>query len=175
MEEVKDFQVTVRPYRRRDRTQVLRLVRELEVEMAEKFQGVKIKSGLEDYRKRYLNPRNKYKTFVALVDKKVVGFLIGYPSLGAPEVDKMYDVLPLPKGTVPPEFYLQITFVSKPFRNRGISKLLHKHVIEYARQQGYKEIYACIAKWNEPELKVIRSFKFKEKDLGYRYRLSLKF
>lgn len=175
MDKEKEFQVTVRPYRRRDRDQVLKLVRELEAEMAEKFEAVKIKSGIEDYRKRYLNPRYKYKTFVALVKKKVVGFLIGYPSLGAPEVDRMYDVLPLRKGTVPPEFYLQITFVSRAFRNRGISKLLHKHVIEYARQQGYKEIYACIAKWNEPELRVIRSFKFEEKDLGYRYRLSLKF
>lgn len=170
-----DLQVTVRPYRRRDRAQILRLVRELEAEMAQKFHGVKIKSGIEDYRKRYLNPRYKYKTFVALLGKKVVGFLIGFPSLGAPEVDRMYDILPLPKGTVPPEFYLQITFVSPPYRNRGISKLIHRHVIDYARRQGYKEIYACIAKWNEPELKVIRSFKFKEKDLGYRYRLSLKF
>lgn len=175
MDKDKEFRVTVRPYRRRDRTQVLKLVRELEAEMAEKFQAVRIKSQIEDYRKRYLNPRYKYKTFVALVEKKVVGFLIGYPSLGAPEVDRMYDVLPLPKGTVPPEFYLQITFVSRAFRNRGISKLLHKHVIEYAQKQGYKEIYACIAKWNEPELRVIRSFKFKEKDLGYRYRLSLRF
>jgi len=175
MKREKEFRVTVRPYRRRDRDQVLELVKELEAELAEKFQAVKIQSGIEDYRKRYLNPRTKYKTFVALAGKKVVGYLIGYPSLGAPEVDGMYDVLPLPRGTVPPEFYLQITFVSRPFRNRGISKLLHRHVIEYARQQGYREIYACIAKWNEPELHVIRSFKFKEKDLGYRYRLSLKF
>lgn len=175
MDEEKEFRVTVRPYRRRDRNQVLKLVKELEAEMAEKFQGVRIKSGIDDYRKRYLNPRYKYKTFVALVEKKVVGFLIGYPSLGAPEVDRMYDVLPLRRGTIPPEFYLQITFVSKPFRNRGISKLLHKHVIEYVRQQGYQEIYACIAKWNVPELKVIRSFKFKEKDLGHRYLLTLRF
>jgi GNAT superfamily N-acetyltransferase len=170
----KEFQVTVREYRSRDRDSLLQLVRELEAELAEKFQAVKIKSGIEDYRKRYLKPATKYKTFVAVAGNKIVGYLMGFPSLGAPEVDTMYDILPLPPSAVPPEFYLQITFVSKPFRNRGISKLLHKHVIEYARQRGHKEVYACIAKWNDPELKVIRSFKFEDKDLGYRYRLSLK-
>jgi GNAT superfamily N-acetyltransferase len=174
MKKEKELRVTVREYRPRDRDEILKLVKELEADLAEKFQAVKIKSGIEDYRKRYLNPATKYKTFVAVAKKNIVGYLMGYPSLGAPEVDNMYDILPLPPGAVPPEFYLQITFVSKPFRNRGISKLLHKHVVEYARQRGHKEVYACIAKWNDPELKVIRSFKFKEKNLGYRYRLSLK-
>jgi GNAT superfamily N-acetyltransferase len=174
MKKEKELRVMVREYRPRDRDEILKLVKELEADLAEKFQAVKIKSGIEDYRKRYLNPATKYKTFVAVAKKKIVGYLMGYPSLGAPEVDNMYDILPLPPGAVPPEFYLQITFVSKPFRNRGISKLLHKHVVEYARQRGHKEVYACIAKWNDPELKVIRSFKFKEKNLGYRYRLSLK-
>jgi len=174
MKEGKEFRVTVRECRPRDRDEILKLVKELERELAEKFQAFKIKSGIEDYRKRYLKPATKYKTFVAVAGKKIVGYLMGYPSLGAPEVDTMYDILPLPRGAVPPEFYLQITFVSKPFRNHGISKLLHKHAIEYARQQGHKEVYACIAKWNDPELKVIRSFRFEEKDLGYRYRLSLK-
>ena len=84
------------------------------------------------------------------------------------------DVLPVAPGQVPPEFYLQITFVSKPFRNRGISKMLHKRIVEYAREQGHKELYACIAKWNEPEIAVIKSLKFEIKDLGYRYRLSLR-
>lgn len=168
------IRVTIREYRPEDMEQVLDLVRELEAEMAEKFHAVKIKSVIEDYRTRYLNPSYKYKTFVALVDRKVIGYLIGYPSLGAPEIDNMYDVLPLAPGTLPPEFYMQITFVSKPFRKKGISTRLHKSVIDYAKKQGFKEIYACIAKWNDPELRVIRSLKFQAKDLGYRYRLSLK-
>jgi len=168
-----EFRVTIREYRPHDLEQVLDLVRELEAEMAEKFRTV-IKSGLDDYRFRYLNPANKYKTFVALVGRKVIGYLIGYPSLGAPEIDNMYDVLPLAPGTFPPEFYLQITFVSKPYRKRGVSTRLHKRVIDYAKKQGFKEIYACIAKWNDPELRVIRSLEFQAKDLGYRYRLSLK-
>jgi GNAT superfamily N-acetyltransferase len=87
----------------------------------------------------------------------------------------MYDILPVSPKWTPPEFFLQITFVSKSFRNQGISKGLHKIIIEYARKQGHKEVYACIAKWNVPEIKVIRSLKFKLKDLGYRYRLTLKF
>ncbi len=168
------LQLKIREYRPGDLNQVLSLVKELESELAEKFSPVKIKSSLKVYRTRYLNPANKYKTFVALVGRRVVGYLMGYPSLGAPEIDNMYDALPLAPGQQPPEFYLQITFVSKPFRNKGISTLLHERVIAYAKQQGFKEIYACIAKWNEPELRVIRSFKFNEKDLGYRYRLSLK-
>lgn len=167
------FQVTIREYRPEDLEQVLDLVRELEEEMAEKFKAI-IKSGLDDYRFRYLNPANKYKTFVALVNRKVIGYLIGYPSLGAPEIDNMYDVLPLAPGTFPPEFYMQITFVSKPYRKKGVSTRLHKKVIDYAKKHGFKEIYACIAKWNDPELRVIRSLKFQAKDLGYRYRLSLK-
>jgi len=165
--------VTIREYRPGDLGEVLDLVRELEAEMAEKFKTV-IKSGLDDYRFRYLNPANKYKTFVALVDRKVIGYLIGYPSLGAPEIDNMYDVLPLAPGTFPPEFYMQITFVSKPYRKKGVSTRLHKKVIDYAKKHGFKELYACIAKWNDPELRVIRSLKFQAKDLGYRYRLSLK-
>jgi GNAT superfamily N-acetyltransferase len=168
------LRVKIREYRPGDLNQVLGLVKELESELAERFSPVKIKSSLKVYRTRYLNPANKYRTFVALVGRKVVGYLMGYPSLGAPEIDNMYDTLPLAPGHQPPEFYLQITFVSKPFRNQGISTQLHKRVISYAKQKGFKEIYACIAKWNDPELRVIRSFKFSKKDLGYRYRLSLK-
>jgi GNAT superfamily N-acetyltransferase len=167
--------LTIREYRKKDLPQLLELVRELERELADKFKGVKVKSSVDVYRTRYLNSANKYRTFVALVKGKVVGYLMGYPSLGAPEIDNMYDVLPLPKGEQPPEFYLQITFVSKPYRRQGISTRLHERVIAYARQRGFKEVYACIAKWNDPELRVIRSFKFQAKDLRYRYRLTLKF
>lgn len=168
------LEVKIREYQPEDLEQVLDLVRELESELTHRFKDVRIKSGIEDYRNRYLKPRNKYKTFVALVDDKVVGYLMGYPSLGAPEVDNMYDILPVSSAWTPPEFFLQITFVSKPYRNQGISKNLHKDVIEYARRKGHKEVYACIAKWNIPEIRVIKSLKFKVKDLGYRYRLTLK-
>ncbi|MFO7980281.1 MAG: GNAT family N-acetyltransferase [Candidatus Aminicenantes bacterium] len=166
--------VKIRQYKQQDLEQVLDLVKELESELENKFSDVKLKSGIENYKNRYLKPGNKYKTFVALIDNKVVGFLMGYPSLGAPEVDNMYDVLPVSSDWTTPEFYLQITFVSKPYRNQGISKKLHKKVIDYAREKGHKEVYACIAKWNSPEIKVIESIKFEKKDLGYRYRLSLK-
>lgn len=167
--------VKIREYKPGDLEQFLGLVKELETELAEKFKDVKIKSGIEDYRNRYLKSGNKYRTFVAVVDRKVVGYLMGYPSLGAPEVDNMYDILPVSSNWNPPEFFLQITFVSKPYRSQGISKALHVKIIDYARKQGHKEVYACIAKWNIPEIKVIRSLKFKLKDLGYRYRLTLKF
>ena len=168
------FEVKIREYRPEDLDRVLGLAKELELEMKEKFKNVIIKSGVDSYRNRYLRPGNKYKTFVAVVDDKIVAYLMGYPSLGAPEVDNMYDILPVSSDRTPPEFYLQITFVSKLYRNQGISKKLHNKIIEYARKQGHKEVYACIAKWNHPEIKVIRSLKFEEKDLGYRYRLSLK-
>jgi len=167
-------EVKIREYRPEDLDQVLQLVRELEAEMAEKFKDIKIKSGESDYRNRYLKPENKYKIFIALVVDKIVGYLMGYPSVGAPEVDNMYDVLPVSSNRATPEFYLQITFVSKPYRNKGISKRLHREIIDYAKKQGHREVYACIAKWNTPEIKVIESLKFKVKDLGYRYRLSLK-
>lgn len=166
--------VKIREYRPEDLEQLLDLVRELEAELAEKFKDVRIKSGIEDYRNRYLKPGNKYKTFVAVAEDRVVGYLMGYPSLGAPEVDNMYDILPVSSNWTPPEFFLQITFVSKPFRSQGISKALHREIIEYVKKQGHKEVYACIAKWNLPEIKVIRSLKFKLKDLGYRFRLTLK-
>jgi GNAT superfamily N-acetyltransferase len=169
------MEIQVREYRPEDLEVVLALVRELEAELAERFPDVKIVSGVKDYRDHYLKPGTKYKTFLALVEDRIVGFLIGYPSLGAPEVDQMYDVLPVSPGWTPPEFYLQMTFVSRPFRGRGISKRLHTEVVDYARRQGFKEVYACIAKWNESELRVIHSLKFDLKDLGYRYRLTLKF
>ena len=169
-----DLGVKIRKYQPEDLEQVLGLVEELESELAQRFPDVKIKSGIKDYRNRYLKPGNKYKTVVALVDGKIVGYLMGYPSLGAPEVDNMYDILPVSSKWTPPEFFLQITFVSKPYRNQGISKKLHRYIIEYARRQGHKEVYACIAKWNIPEIKVIKSLKFRVKDLGYRYRLTLK-
>ncbi len=168
------FEIKIREYQPEDLEPILDLVKELEAELAEKFKDVKIQSGIENYRNRYLKRGNKYKTFVAEVDGTAVGFLMGYPSLGAPEVDNMYDMLPVASDWTPPEFFLQITFVSKPFRNQGISKKLHREIIEYARKQGYKEVYACIAKWNVPEIRVIRKLKFKLKDLGYRYRLTLK-
>lgn len=168
------LEVKIREYQPKDLEQVLGLVRELESELAGRFKEVKIKSGIDDYKSRYLKPRNKHKTFVAVVDNRAVGYLMGYPSLGAPEVDNMFDILPVSPKWTPPEFFLQITFVSKPYRNQGISKKLHKEIIEYARKRGHKEVYACIAKWNLPEIKVIRSLEFHMKDLGYRYRLTLK-
>jgi len=168
------LKVKIREYKPKDLEQVLGLVKELESELAGRFKEVKIKSGIEDYRNRYLKPGNKYKIFIAVVDNRIVGYLMGYPSLGAPEVDNMFDILPVSPKWRPPEFFLQITFISKPYRNQGISKRLHKEIIEYARKRGHKEVYACIAKWNLPEIKVIRSLKFHEKDLGYRYRLTLK-
>jgi len=166
--------VTIREYKPEDLDQILDLVRELERELAEKFKGVKVKSSVDDYRKRYLNPANKYKTFVAVAGGRIVGFLLGYPSLGAPEIDTMYDVLPLAPGEQPAEYYLQLAFVSRAFRNQKISTRLHERVIAYAREKGFKEVYACIAKWNDPELHVVRSLKFQAKDLRYRYRLTLK-
>ncbi len=167
--------VNIREYKPADLDQILDLVRELERELAEKFKGVKVKSSVDDYRRRYLNPANKYKTFVAVAGGRIVGFLLGYPSLGAPEIDTMYDVLPLARGEQPAEYYLQLAFVSKPFRNQKISTRLHERVIAYAKEKGFKEVYACIAKWNDPELRVVRSLKFQAKDLRYRYRLTLKF
>jgi GNAT superfamily N-acetyltransferase len=167
-------EITVREYRPEDLEQVLDLARELEAELAEQFKDVEIQSGLDDYRNRYLKPGHKYKTYVALAGDKVVGYLIGYPSLGAPEVDYTYDMLPKSLIWAPPEFFLQIAFVSKPFRNQGISKRLHLAIIDYARSQGFREVYTCIAKWNIPEIKVISALKFEVKDLGYRYRLTLK-
>ncbi len=131
-------QLTIREYRPADLDQILDLVRELERELAEKFKGVKVKSSIDEYRKRYLNPANKYKTFVAVLGDRIIGFLLGYPSLGAPEIDTMYDVLPLPKGEHPPEYYLQLAFVFKPFRKKGISTRLHERVIAYAREKGSK-------------------------------------
>jgi GNAT superfamily N-acetyltransferase len=174
MEHKSKLNVAIREYDAKDLEQLLDLVRELEAELAEKFKAP-VKSGVEDYRRRYLNPANKYRTWVAVINDKVVGYLMGYPSLGTPEIDHMYDVLPLPSGSQPPEFYMQITFVSKPYRKKGISTRLHEKVIAYAKEHGFKEVYACIAKWNDPELRVIESFKFIKKDLGYRYRLTLKF
>lgn len=164
----------VREYRPEDLEGVLALVAELEAEMSEKFDGVSIKPGGPEYKSRYLKAGNKFKTFVGLIDGRVVGYLLGWPILGAPEVDNMYDVLPVSKSWKPAEFYFHITFVSKPFRNRGISKRLHLAALKYAKKQGHKEVYACIAKWNEKELAVIRSLGFQEKDLGYRMRFSIK-
>jgi GNAT superfamily N-acetyltransferase len=166
--------VRIRKYRPADLEQVLDLVRELEAELEEKFKPVQVQSAVDDYRERYLKPGNKHVTFVALLDDRVVGYLMGYPSLGAPEIDTLYDILPTSPGSTPPEFYLQITFVSMPYRKQGISTRLHRRIIAYAKKQGHKEVYACIAKWNQPEIKVIESLKFQLKDLGYRYRLTLK-
>jgi len=164
----------VRKYRPADLTQVLGLVRELEAELARKYPEVKIQSGLRNYRTRFLKPGTRYETFVAVARGRILGYMIGRSSLGSPEVDLMYDVVSASARWKPPEYYLQITFVSEPFRNRGISKALHQKVVEHARRNGYQEIYACIAKWNESELAVIQSCGFVKRDLGSRYRLSLK-
>lgn len=168
------FRFKVRNYRMSDLTDVLVLVRELEAELARKFPEVRIQSGLGNYRNRYLKPGTRCETFVAEAGGRIIGYMIARPSLGSPEVDNMYDILSGSARWKPPEYYLQITFVSEPFRNKGVSKALHRKAIERARRKGYKEIYACIAKWNRPELAVIESCGFVKLDLGSRYRLSLK-
>jgi GNAT superfamily N-acetyltransferase len=168
------FKFKVRRYRPSDLSGVLALVREFESELARKFPDVHVRSGLANYRTRYLKPGMRYETFVAEAGGRLIGYMIGRPSLGSPEVDTMYDVLSGSPRWKPPEYYLQITFVSVAFRNMGVSKALHRLVIEHARLKGYREIYACIAKWNLPELAVIESCSFVRLDLGSRYRLSLK-
>jgi GNAT superfamily N-acetyltransferase len=164
----------VRQYRPEDLDGVLALLKELEAEIGEKFEGVEIRSVEDDYIKRYLKPGNKYRTFVALSGGTVVGYLMGFPSLGAPEIDDMSDILPRFQNYAPSEFYLKITYVSKPFRRRGISTALHRAVIRHAREQGFKEVYACIAKWNEPEIAVLKVLDFEMKDLGWRFRTCFK-
>ncbi|MCJ7611469.1 MAG: GNAT family N-acetyltransferase [Candidatus Aminicenantes bacterium] len=168
------FKFKVRKYRMSDLTDVLHLVRDFEAELARKFPEVRIQSGLNNYKTRYLKPGTRYETFLAAAGGRIIGYMIGRPSLGSPEVDTMYDILTGSARWKPPEYYLQITFVSEPFRNKGVSTELHRKVIEHARRKGYKEIYACIAKWNRPELAVIESCGFFRLDLGSRYRLSLK-
>ena len=164
----------VREYRPEDQEGVLNLLKELEAEIGERFEGVEIRSVEEDYIERYLKPGHKYRTFIALSGGTVVGYLMGFPSLGAPEIDDMSDVLPPFQNYAPSEFYLKITYVSKPFRRHGISTALHRAVIQYARGQKFKEVYACIAKWNEPELAVLKDLDFEMKDLGWRFRTCFK-
>jgi GNAT superfamily N-acetyltransferase len=170
-----DFAFRPREYRPSDLPQMLDLVRELEAELARTFKDVQIQTGVDEYAEHYLKPATKYKTFVAESEGRLIGYLIGYPSVGAPEVDNMFDIVPVSPGWTPPEFYIQITFVSPSFRNKGVSKALHRLIIDYAWAQGHKEIYAVIAKWNIAEISVVRSFGFTMTDLGYRYRFSLKF
>ena len=170
-----DFAFHTREYQPADLPQMLDLVRALEAELAETFKDVQIQTGVDEYAEHYLKPATKYKTFVAEFEGRLIGYLIGYPSVGAPEVDNMFDILPVSPGWTPPEFYIQITFVSPSFRNKGVSKALHRLIIDYARAQGHKEIYAVIAKWNIAEISVVRSFGFTMTDLGYRYRFSLKY
>lgn len=169
------FTFTAREYTPADLPQMLDLVRELEAELGDRFKNVQIQTGVDEYAEHYLKPATKYKTFVAESEGKLIGYLIGFPSVGAPEVDNMFDILPVAPGWTPPEFYIQITFVSPSFRNRGVSKALHKLIIDYARAKGHKEIYAVIAKWNYPEISVVKSFGFVMTDLGYRFRFSLHF
>jgi len=52
--------IKIREYKPRDMKHVLLLVRELESELAEKFTDVTIKSGIENYKNRYLKRGNKY-------------------------------------------------------------------------------------------------------------------
>jgi len=169
------FEFRTREYQPSDLPQMLGLVRELEGELAERFKDVQIQTGVDEYAEHFLRPATKYKTFVAESEGKLIGYLIGFPSVGAPEVDNMFDILPVSPGWTPPEYYIQITFVSPRFRNRGVSKALHRMIIEYAKAAGHKEIYAVIAKWNIAEISVVRSFGFVMTDLGYRYRFTLKF
>lgn len=170
-----DFEFLTREYRPDDLPQMLELVRELEAELAELFKDVQIQTGVDEYAEHYLRPATKYKTFVAESGGRLIGFLIGFPSVGAPEVDHMFDILPVSPGWTPPEYYIQMTFVSPAFRNRGVSKALHRLIIDYAKATGHKEIYAVIAKWNIAEISVVRSFGFVMTDIGYRYRFTLHF
>lgn len=170
-----DFVFRTREYEPPDLPQMLDLVREMEDELARTFKDVTIQTGVDEYAEHYLKPATKYKTFVAESDGRLIGYLIGYPSVGAPEIDHMFDILPVSPGWTPPEFYIQMTFVSPSCRNRGVSTALHRLIIDYAKAQGHKEIYAVIAKWNIAEISVVSSFGFKMTDLGYRYRFSLKY
>lgn len=177
-----ELEVIVREYQTKDRETVLDLVREFASEMYHKFKdeipGMKERDESEvveqevEHRKIYLEPETKYKVWVAAVDDRIVGYIVGYPYSGFGEHGAAHKLSPaiLAKST---SFMIDFTFVSKEYRNKGISKQLQSVLIDYAIEKRKKEVVARVAKWNESAIAAYKSLGFKKEDEDRTYLFSL--
>ena len=148
--------MVIRDYQDSDLMKVLRLAKELDGE---------IRGYTEEKRcqEHYLQPDTKYSVCVACVGKDIVGYTVGLPFTGVPEID-MSDVLP---SNVRPEQYLIGTvFVSELHRRRGIATQLVETLTAEATSTGYKEICSFVAKSNRPSVEFHRVLGFRETGRG---------
>lgn len=115
----------------------------------------------------------KYKIFVSCVDEKIVGYIIGGKIVDHPYTDKIYNALDISSPSFA-EFYMEIVFVSKDKRKKGISKKLMSRIINYAKNKN-TEVWGYILD-NEYSIRLCKSLGFKEKKLrkrGYSFCLKL--
>jgi predicted GNAT superfamily acetyltransferase len=99
--------------------------------------------------------------FVAEKNGKLIGYIMGMPMKDFEKEDPLLEKVHDPEVT----YYCQDVFVTETERRKGVSKMLYRVIMNYALEEGYKEIAAVVTKDNEPSIMLHRSFGMTEESI----------
>jgi len=161
----------VRPYASSDLERVIELAQESHLEIATRLekdpQPEMIVKGYQDH---YLKQGTKYQVLVAIQEEEIVGYIVGAPITGMPEIDCGDGVDP----NCTPVSQGKMIFVTAESRTQGIGKQLMSALGDFVKKKyGHTTMEALVAKWNEPGLALCRSLGYSERDEERRYCFTL--
>ena len=109
----------------------------------------------------YANNPSSLTYFVAEDNGKLIGYVEGLPVKDFDKDDPLLKNVNNPSES----YYCQEIFVSDLHRGEKISKKLYQSIIDYAIDEGYKEIIAVVSAKNINSLYLHKSLKMKEEPL----------
>jgi len=129
----------IRKGEKKDMPSVLDLIIELAV-FEKEPNAVKI--SVEDLVKNGRKENPSFYTFVAEIDREIVGMAL------------FYDRFSTWDG---PSLHLEDLIVTEKFRGNGIGKALYDKVLEFALQQGIQRVEWVVLDWNTPAIEFYKS------------------
>lgn len=144
-------EVTIRKATKNDLTELAIMLRRLmlykrsDLHIDEKVYDLDI---YHDIFRKTLHNEN-YAAYVAVKEEKIVGFISG--DLREREEDKIL------------QSEIIYVFVKKPYRGKGISKMLVEKFIDWSKEKGAEEVYVEIGADNEASINLHKKLGFHEK------------
>lgn len=125
---------SIRPSKKQDMPQVLKLIQELAVYEKEPDAVEVTVADLEHYG---FGTQPQFQCFVAEIEQQIIGMALVYTRFSTW------------KGTV---LHLEDLIVNQKMRGKGIGKALLDEVVKYAKTLGVKRISWEVLDWNEPAI-----------------------
>ena len=158
--------VKIREYKKEDIDDFLSLLAEQETGADSKER----KDNDDWYREKILPSNTKYQHFVAEIDGKVIGYIGGEPYMDDERLDMMHI---LPENESTDTYYIGEIFVTASERMKGIGKKLIEAQIEYARKEGFLNLFMHVDKDNEQMQRICREIGMKESRVNEAYKFEM--